>query len=655
MDNTIRTRQLLSPFGIGQIVTFPEELSLMVCGLELWDKALEDRKLSGGIDKINEDKINIHEERLERLLNVDFFRKPFPYKTEKDADINTLLNIPGVRFPSWHHCINPKCGRMKKIPLNHHSQHIECLKSEGGCGQKMIPVRFVAACENGHIQDVPFKKWVHNGAVPKDDKKHELCYNAHSGSGDLGSIYINCTCGEFRSLPGIMDVSKDEEHMKMYDSALARIGMTKEDDREFSYNEPNDKSKNPLGEFCSGHKPWLGRDGISNSDDCGRHLRILIKGGSNIHYSNIQSALFLPRVSEDVDQHVQEVINEFPGGIQRLKDLYEQEANGRLLKIVLEGVSVVKNGLISLGELKQGIVEEFDNTGDDNKIYNEKDIRWDEYEYILRGRESENSDFKAIVKDFDNFKYQNYLEEFFDKVVLIEKLKETRVFTGFSRISPVSGDLEKNKKMLSSKDVNWLPAHQTLGEGIFLKFRDNVLDKWVLDTENYFSSLIDRYNSAMYQRKPVYQERDINGAFVLMHTLAHLLINRLCYNCGYGSSALKERIYFSSDEEKRMNGILIYTSSGDSEGSLGGLVRQGREQHLGKLIKDSIEDARWCSADPVCSEIGQKSGQGPDNMNGSACHNCCLVPETSCEEFNGLLDRATVIGTLDKPELGLFV
>ena len=89
-----------------------------------------------------------------------------------------------------------------------------------------------------------------------------------------------------------------------------------------------------------------------------------------------------------------------------------------------------------------------------------------------------------------------------------------------------------------------------------------------------------------------------------MHTFAHLLIKRLCFNCGYGSS-LRERIYFNSNSENRMNGILIYTSSGDSEGSLGGLVRQSKEKFLGKLIKDSIEDAKWCSADPVCSDIGQ--------------------------------------------------
>jgi hypothetical protein len=158
----------------------------------------------------------------------------------------------------------------------------------------------------------------------------------------------------------------------------------------------------------------------------------------------------------------------------------------------------------------------------------------------------------------------------------------------------------------------------------------------------------------MHDRSVLYEPRDISPAYIMMHTFAHLLIKRLCFNCGYGSSSLRERIYFSSNSETRMNGILIYTSSGDSEGSLGGLVRQGREMFLSKLIKDTVADSRWCSADPVCSDIGQISGQGPNNVNGSACHNCCIVPETSCEDFNSLLDRATITGTVNDSSIGYF-
>jgi hypothetical protein len=104
-----------------------------------------------------------------------------------------------------------------------------------------------------------------------------------------------------------------------------------------------------------------------------------------------------------------------------------------------------------------------------------------------------------------------------------------------------------------------------------------------------------------------------------------------------------------------MNGILIYTSSGDYEGSLGALVRQGKEKkNLDRLVKKTLEGAKWCSADPVCSDIGNSSGQGQDNVNSSPCHNCCIVPETSCEEFNMLLDRSTLVGSLEDPNIGFF-
>lgn len=207
---------------------------------------------------------------------------------------------------------------------------------------------------------------------------------------------------------------------------------------------------------------------------------------------------------------------------------------------------------------------------------------------------------------------------------------------------------------MSNENVNWLPATEVFGEGIFLKFRDDVIDKWLESQGDSFTNIIDRYHGAMLKRRPTENLKKVNASFIVMHTFTHLLIKKLCFHCGYGSSSLRERLYFNDDDDNRMNGILIYTSSGDSEGSLGGLVRQGKANNLGKLVKDSIEDARWCSADPVCSDIGQSSGQGPDNVNGSACHNCSIVPETSCEEFNMLLDRASIIGTFENPSIGFF-
>ena len=106
----------------------------------------------------------------------------------------------------------------------------------------MNPVRFVAACPKGHIQDVPFKEWVHNGVVPNDGKQHEISYHTGGGSGDLGSIYIKCTCGERRSLAGLMNIRKDDQ--KVFDSALARIGLNKDDGQKFDSKNSDSLSKN---------------------------------------------------------------------------------------------------------------------------------------------------------------------------------------------------------------------------------------------------------------------------------------------------------------------------------------------------------------------------------------------------------------------------
>ena len=102
-----------------------------------------------------------------------------------------------------------------------------------------------------------------------------------------------------------------------------------------------------------------------------------------------------------------------------------------------------------------------------------------------------------------------------------------------------------------------------------------------------------------------------------------------------------------------MAGILIYTASGDSEGTMGGLVRMGRPGFLEPIVRAALDDAMWCSVDPVCIEVGEY-GQGPDNCNLAACHGCALLPETACEEFNRFLDRAVLVGSHADASIGFF-
>jgi hypothetical protein len=81
------------------------------------------------------------------------------------------------------------------------------------------------------------------------------------------------------------------------------------------------------------------------------------------------------------------------------------------------------------------------------------------------------------------------------------------------------------------------------------------------------------------------------------------------------------------------------------------LVRQGEPGRLENTLADALRSAAWCSSDPVCLE---SSGQGIDNANLAACHGCVLLAETSCEEGNRLLDRATATGTLANLHGGFF-
>jgi hypothetical protein len=122
-------------------------------------------------------------------------------------------------------------------------------------------------------------------------------------------------------------------------------------------------------------------------------------------------------------------------------------------------------------------------------------------------------------------------------------------------------------------------------------------------------------------------------------------MRQLAFSCGYSAASLRERVYASAGPSPEA-GLLIYTAAGDSEGTLGGLVRQGQAPRLARTLLTSLECAAWCSSDPLCRE---SPGQGLGSMNLAACHGCSLVAETSCERGNLLLDRVMIVGDEKTP------
>jgi hypothetical protein len=201
--------------------------------------------------------------------------------------------------------------------------------------------------------------------------------------------------------------------------------------------------------------------------------------------------------------------------------------------------------------------------------------------------------------------------------------------------------------------IDWLPAMIVRGEGIFVEFDRDRLDAWIKRT-SVIRERIEQLNSNYNVRRSTQGQspRLISPQFVLLHTFAHVVINQLAYECGYGSASLRERLYCGpGDGNDPMCGVLIYTASGDSEGSMGGLVRQACQGTFENIVIRAIQRAGWCSSDPVCIE---SNGQGSENCNLATCHGCYLLPETSCEEGNRLLDRALLVGRPGEPYIGFF-
>ena len=102
-----------------------------------------------------------------------------------------------------------------------------------------------------------------------------------------------------------------------------------------------------------------------------------------------------------------------------------------------------------------------------------------------------------------------------------------------------------------------------------------------------------------------------------------------------------------------MAGILLSTGTSGSEGTLGGLVEQGRA--LRGHLRRAWDLGKLCSNDPVCGTHSPKDDLAERFLEGAACHGCLFVAECSCERFNRYLDRALVVPTIGHPrELAFF-
>ncbi|MFI7675613.1 DrmB family protein [Actinophytocola sp. NPDC049390] len=586
---TVRRSQLVTTYGVGSLIAIDNE-SFIVSGLDSWDVS---------------DAPEIHERRLASMLGVEFFRLP-PASEPDDATDGVRVR----RFPDFYSC--PGCHALQPyLRFNPPPRKAMC----GDCDEALVPSRFVLTCEHGHIEDFPYWKWVHRGKGVADRCGGQLRLRSGGASASLRSVVIECSCGAYSSMEGAF----------------------------------RKKSLKDLGIRCSGRSPWLAGD---ERETCDQPPRTMQRGSSSVWNPVMGSALSIPPFSEGVHALVER---------HRLLDASDEtirwfcDKNSAVLR---QASTTVDDVLRVVHELRSAW--EQDNGADEPEVASLGSLRAQEYRSLLAGsREKASAAWQSFVCEPPETDLDPVRELGLQDCMLVKRLREVRALSGFTRgATPDEGDAEVRHALLHrSPDIDWLPAIEVSGEGVFLRLDIDALRAWESksDVRRRVKTIRDNHLRVLREkvsRDPVKRVEDVTSPvtprFVLLHTLAHVLINEWSLDGGYPAAALRERLYSGPD----MAGVLLYTATSDSAGSLGGVVAQGEPISLARSLRSALLRAAWCSNDPLCMESG---GSGVDGVNLAACHACVLLPETSCENNNCFLDRALLVGEPSDDSFAYFV
>jgi len=391
---------------------------------------------------------------------------------------------------------------------------------------------------------------------------------------------------------------------------------------------------------CTGRSPHLR---TFSKKHCRHEARTTLLSASNTWFPLVYTCLSIPEAEETLDQ----LINQRWDILQAATSI---ELVSAFLKIPsieqqLEGYDAAM--------IWEKIAKKKEHAPQTVKPGDLKLPEWDVFSDPTNAPQTD--DFEVVPTTIPEG-YGAYIQQ----VVLVERLREVRALTGFTRIEALSDyaeeeELPKDHIMkLSQKVSEWVPAAEVRGEGIFIQFREDTLQDWlehiaIQQHNTTFRDAHRRWREARHLENAEANYPDIR--YVLLHTFSHALIRQLTLECGYAAASIRERIYALPPNTAGgpMAGILLYTAASDSEGTLGGLVSLGSQ--LGYHIDGAFDDMQYCTSDPLCAE---HVSLGDNTLHGAACHACLFIPETSCERGNRYLDRSVLTRTVERDNLAFF-
>lgn len=609
----LRPTQLMYTFGVGSIVDLPS-ISALVMGLDDW------RPDPGVSREIVEDRLLLAVRQqlgpqVQRLLSPPILPTsggpPDPFAEA------ARVGVPVATFPRWLLC--PRCqylapasnGLFELRPDRYHPErtryvHINCNRAK--TPPPAVPARFLVACRNGHLDDFPWVTFVHKGPTNCQAVLRLIEYGL---AGEARDLEVRC------------------------DTCQARRRMSE------AFGEAG-KVTMPT---CRGRRPHL-RD--FDEEPCQEQSKAILLGASNLWFADVLTTLAIPTAST----HLDELMESHWSQLKQAQSLQNVELM-RSLSLLTEFIGY------STLEIWQTIERLRNQATSDEDTDGVMDLKRPEWELFSNPQAHVDSPDLRLRTAALPTGFEEYLE----RVVLVERMREVRAMIGFTRLD-APGEWGEDptaaarRMPISRSKPSWVPAAEVRGEGIFIQFKEQAIRAWLAQRptqywDEAFTSSHMAWRKARFIPNP---EANFPGLrFVLIHSFAHALMRQLVLECGYTAASLRERIYSRDpgpDNVQPMAGVLIYTSAPDSEGTLGGLVSLGKPDELRRHLLAALRDAQLCASDPLCAEH-EPSTRGI-TLHAAACHACLFSPEISCEVGNRYLDRSVLVRTVERSDLAFF-
>lgn len=600
----IRRSQFVLVYGPGSIIEGPHGSRLIPSLKGLGKNNCKDAFFT---------KYEIKDVRMSYMLNnenksenIEYHLISIPSNEAVDNDENKVI-YSTVMFPLWHVCYkkNPPILYSDDNIYDEHCSAFDEAYCEH-CDKENNPnVSFVRACPNGHLDEVNWNYEVHGDTIFEDNTCSNSKFFYWKAKGSLEKITIECPfCGLSTTMKEIYKNKKP---------CTGRIPENEElNGHEIKFIIPN----RPKG--------------------CDEEMSVIQKQSTSLRIPYTRTLLKIPHFDESV-------FNLFNNS--KLTGFLDACKEGDL-NFSKEQFKKVTFKYFDNEEYWQ--LEDYLKTHEISDLLNNYDVverrdssftnAIDEEFRSIRSNRKESANFSRT--DFISYDLEclNYI--FPLEVCAIEKLTTVTAQLSYQRKPHPKKDkttdeiIESEFITVGYKDDTfnppkiWYPAFKGVGEGIFITSEENPFN-YDDSLENTINSWKNREIIGSTEREEVY-----NPLFVWWHTLSHAIIKSLSLSSGYSLASLQERVYLDEDSEK--GGILIYNTSPGDDSGMGGLVDLVfNENEFKKVLKNAINNLLVCSNDPLCSSMKVES----DSVNGSACHNCLLISETSCEHQNTLLDR----------------